>query len=96
MDIRNAFNLGDRSNFCEELRTTSGDLAPALPLVKAFYGRSSPLYSACPGDTEVHFEVLEFATGMRQWDPLGGALYTLAHQQALRATALAFPDCAFF
>ena len=31
----------------------------------------------------------------RQRDPLGGVLFTLGHQQALRATAAAFPDCAF-
>ena len=38
---------------------------------------------------------LESATGTRQGDPLGGVLFALGHQQALRATAAAFPDCAF-
>ena len=38
---------------------------------------------------------LESATGTRQGDPSGGVLFALGHQQALRATAAAFPDCAF-
>ena len=45
-------------------------------------------------DTGGHFEELVSATGTRQEDPIGGALFALAHQQALRATALAFPFAA--
>ena len=38
---------------------------------------------------------IEFATRTRQGHPLGGVLFALGHQQALRATAAAFPDCLF-
>ena len=38
---------------------------------------------------------LESATGTRQGDPLGGVLFAIGHQRALRATAVAFPECAF-
>ena len=46
------------------------------------------------GCEEVVVEI-ESATGTRQGDPLGGVLFALGHQQALRATAATFPDCAF-
>ena len=49
---------------------------------------------AAGGCEEVVMEI-ESATGTRQWDPLGSVLFALGHQQALRATAAAFPDCAF-
>ena len=38
VDIRNAFNSVDRSAFFEELRRAGGDLALALPFVRAFHG----------------------------------------------------------
>ena len=47
------------------------------------------------GDFEEVMVELESATGTRQGDPLGRVLFALGHQRALRATAAAFPDCAF-
>ena len=38
---------------------------------------------------------LESATGTRQGNPLGGVVFALGYQHALRATVVAFPDCAF-
>ena len=46
------------------------------------------------GCEEVVVEI-DSATGTRQGDPLGGALFALDHQQALRASAATFQDCAF-
>ena len=82
------------------VRTFYGESTPLFfsssqPGVECADGVEGEMWGDTGGVFEGGMVELESATGTRQGDPLGGVLFALGHQQALRATAAAFPDCAF-
>ncbi|KAL2643240.1 hypothetical protein R1flu_010827 [Riccia fluitans] len=93
-DIRNAFNtISQEALFCE-LRVATGSLDQLFPFVHSFYARRSPLYfSHCSCEDEV--SLLSSESGTCQGDPLGGALFALAHLHALRIVASKHSLCLF-
>jgi hypothetical protein len=71
-----------------------GDIIQLIPFVRAFYAFESPMFYNhynCEGEVTV----IPFAMGTYQGDPLGGALFVLAHFKALRSTTSYFPFCLF-
>ena len=78
VDIANAFNSVERSFIFFELRAAGGEISQLLPFVRAFYSCPISLLHHVHGATPT-VEVLQSSTGTRQGDPLGGALFALAH-----------------
>ncbi|KAL2629302.1 hypothetical protein R1flu_013988 [Riccia fluitans] len=94
VDIQNVFNTVSREALFHELRAATGSLDQFFPFVHFFYARCLPLYfSHCSREDEVSLFSSELGT--RQGDPLGGALFALAHLRALRTMALEHPLCMF-
>ncbi|KAL2649352.1 hypothetical protein R1flu_017480 [Riccia fluitans] len=94
VDIRNAFNTVSWEALFRELRVVMGSLDQLFPFMCSFYARHSPLYfSHCSREDEV--TLFSSESGTRQGDPLGGALFALAHLCALRTTASKHPLCLF-
>ncbi|KAL2635415.1 hypothetical protein R1flu_006894 [Riccia fluitans] len=94
VDIRNAFNIVSREAFFRELRAATDSIDQLFPFVRSFYARRSPLYfSHCSREDEV--TLFSSESGTRQGDPLGGALFALAHLCALRTMASEHPLCLF-
>ncbi|KAL2633222.1 hypothetical protein R1flu_004701 [Riccia fluitans] len=94
VDIRKAFNTVSREEFFRELCATIGFLDQLFPFVSSFYAHHSSLYlSHCSRGDEVSH--LSSKSGIHQGDPLGGALFTLAHLHALRTMASEHPLCLF-
>ncbi|KAL2608123.1 hypothetical protein R1flu_026696 [Riccia fluitans] len=90
VDIQNAFNTVSREALFLELCTAIGSLYQLFPFVRSFYAHHLPLYfSHCPGEDEV--TVLSSESGIHQGDPLGGALFALAHLRAFRTVASEHP-----
>jgi hypothetical protein len=74
----NAFNLVSRGVIFQELHVVSGDIIQLIPFVHAFYALECPLfYNHHNYDSNVM--VIPFTIGTCQSDPLGRALFTLAH-----------------
>ncbi len=61
-----------------------------IPFIRAFYAIESLLfYNQCNREGDVTF--IHYAMGIHQGDPLGRALYALAHFRALCSTTNHFP-----
>jgi hypothetical protein len=78
LDILNAFNLVLRRVIFQEFHATGRDIIWFIPFVHAFYAFESLLFYShhnYGGDVRV----IPFAMGIRQGDPLGGALFALIH-----------------
>ncbi|KAL2612956.1 hypothetical protein R1flu_024648 [Riccia fluitans] len=94
VDIQNAFNIVSREALFCELCAATGSLDQLFPFVHYFYSRHSPLYfSHCSREDEVTLFSSESST--RHGDPLGGALFALAHLRALRTMASEHSLCLF-
>ncbi|KAL2651157.1 hypothetical protein R1flu_019285 [Riccia fluitans] len=90
VDIQNEFNTISREALFCELRVAIGSLDQLFPFVRSFYVRHLPLYfSHCSWKDEV--SLLSSKTSIRQGDPLGGALFTLAHLLGLMTMASEHP-----
>ncbi len=66
----------------QEFHVRGGDIIQIIPFVCAFYAFESPLFynhHNCEGVVEV----IPYAMGLHQGDPLGGALFALTHLRAL-------------
>jgi hypothetical protein len=88
--MENAFNLVSKGVIFQELHVVGGDIIQLIPFVRALYAFEPPLfYSHRNYDGNVM--VIPFAIGTCQSDPLGGALFTLAHFRALHSTTNHFP-----
>ena len=90
MDLANAFNTVDRSLVFEALREAGPAMRLLLPYVRMQYGQPGHLWYK-DGPRSVH--LIRSCTGTRQGDPLAGALFALAHLQALKAVRAAHPEC---
>jgi hypothetical protein len=65
-----------------------------IPFVCAFYAFESPMfYSHC--NHEGNVTIIPFVMGTHQGDPLGGALFALAHFKALHSIINHFFSCLF-
>ncbi|KAL2634830.1 hypothetical protein R1flu_006309 [Riccia fluitans] len=94
VDIQNAFNTISREALFHELRATTSSLDQLFPFVHSFYACRSPLYFSHRSH-EDEVSLLSSESGTHQGDPLGGALFALAHLRALRTTASEHPLCLF-
>ncbi|KAL2649469.1 hypothetical protein R1flu_017597 [Riccia fluitans] len=94
VDIQNAFNTISQEALFHELRVATGSLDQLFPFVCFFYACPSPLYfSHCSLEDEV--TLFSSESDICQGDPLGGALFALAHLRVLRTTASEHPLCLF-
>jgi hypothetical protein len=78
----------------QELRAACWDIIQFILFVHAFYAFESPLFYShynCEGDVII----IPFVMGIHQSDPLGEALFTLAHFRALHSTTNHFPSYLF-
>jgi hypothetical protein len=87
-------NLVSRGIIFQELRVASGEIIQFIPFVCAFYAFESFLfYNHCNHEGDV--TIISFTMGICQCDPLGGALFALAHFKALHFIVSYFPSCLF-
>ncbi|KAL2612370.1 hypothetical protein R1flu_024062 [Riccia fluitans] len=94
VDIQNAFNTISHEALFRELCVATGSLDQLFPFVHSFSARRLPLkFSHCSHEDEV--SLFSSESGTCQGDPLGGALFALAHLCALRTMALEHPLCLF-
>ncbi|KAL2610235.1 hypothetical protein R1flu_028808 [Riccia fluitans] len=94
VDVKNEFNTVSREALFCELRVATCSLDQLFSFVRSFYAcRSSLYFSHCSREDEVSLFSSESST--RQGDPLGGALFALAHLCALRTVASKHPLCLF-
>jgi len=81
---RKCFNSVSKKVIFQKLRATCGDIVQLIPFVHAFYAFKSPLFynhHNHEGDVIVIHTAMETYHG----DPLGGALFTLAHFKVLHS-----------
>jgi len=89
-----AFNLMSKRGILQKVYTTSGDIIQFIPFVLTLYAFESPLfYNHHSRDNDV--TVIPSAMGTHQGDPLGRALFVLAHLKTLRSTTSHFPSYLF-
>ncbi|KAL2653691.1 hypothetical protein R1flu_021819 [Riccia fluitans] len=94
VDIQNAFNTVFWEALFHEPCAATGSLDQLFPFVRSFYAHRLPLFfSHCFREDEV--SLLSSESSTRQEDPLGGALFALAHLRALRIVASEHPLCLF-
>jgi hypothetical protein len=92
LDVANAINSVSRKVIFQKLRVIGGDIIQFIHFVHAFYAFESPLfYNHCNREGDV--TIIPFAMETRQGDPLGRALFVLAHFRVLHSTANHFPSC---
>ncbi|KAL2631235.1 hypothetical protein R1flu_015921 [Riccia fluitans] len=94
VDIWNAFNIVSWEALFSELRAAIGSLDQLFHFMRFFYVRHLLLYFShyfC----EDEVSLLSSESGTYQGDPLGGALFALAHLCALRTMASEHPLCLF-
>jgi hypothetical protein len=90
----NAFNLMSKRVIFQKNCTTCGYVMKFILFVHAFYVFESLLFynhHNCEGNVIV----IPFAMEICKSDPLGKALFTLAHFRALCFTTSHFPSCPF-
>jgi hypothetical protein len=77
-----------------KLHAIGEDIIQFIPFVRAFYAFESPLFCnhrSHEGDVII----IPFAMGTHQGDPLGRALFLLAHFKVLCSIVIHFPSCLF-
>lgn len=89
-----AFNVVSRCVVIEELWDAGGELPSLIPFVYRFYCTAALLFYLD------HLSIGSFMTIMsksdtHQGDPIGGALFAMAHLRAIRALSTTFPGCMF-
>jgi len=92
--MTNAFNLVSRGIIFQELHVVSGNIMQLIPFVPTSYAFEFPLFYSHGnhvGDVLVIFSTM----GTHEGDPLGRALFALAHFRALRFTTNHFLSCLF-
>jgi hypothetical protein len=92
--MANAFILMLRGVIFQKLCATSRDIIQFIPFVHTFYAFESPLFNN-HHNHEGDVIVIPSTMGIYQGDPLGGALFTLAHFSTLRSITNCFPSCVF-
>jgi hypothetical protein len=78
-----------RGVISQKLHVVSEDIIQFIPFVRAFYAFESPLFynhRNCEGE----IIMIPSTMGTYQGDPLGGALFVLAHFRALHFIASCF------
>lgn len=98
VDVAIVFNFVSRVAVFRELQHAGEPLPQLILFVYCFYSGIPPLfYRACGDDRGL--QLLASASDTRERDPLEGALFALAHFQALHARAFYLPghvlDAAF-
>jgi hypothetical protein len=83
LDLENAFNTISRRSFLAELYKNP-DLHLTIPLVDMIYSRDSTVSYFDPNDALLLHGTVHFRTGVRQGDPLGPLLFSLAISTPLR------------
>jgi len=78
----------------EELCATNGGIIQIIPFVCTFYAFEFPLFYN-HYNREGDVIVIPYAMGPHQGDPLGRALFILAHLKALHYIVSCFPSCLF-
>jgi len=94
LDVAKRLYLVWRRVIFQKLRVASGNIIQLIPFVHAFYAFESPMFYShhnCESDVIV----IPSAMGTHQGDPLGRALFTLAHFKALHSTINYFLSCLF-
>ncbi len=92
--MANAFNSLSRRVIFQKFRVASGDIIHIIPFVRAIYAFESSLFYNhlnCEGNVTI----IPFAMGTYQGDPLGRALFVLAHFRALCSTTDYLSSCLF-
>jgi hypothetical protein len=84
--MANTFNLVSGGVIFQEPRATGGNIMQLIPFVRACYAFEFPLFHN-HRNHEDDVTIIPFVMGTRQGDPLGGALFTLAHFRALHSIA---------
>jgi hypothetical protein len=85
LDVAKAFNLVFKRVVFQKLHVTSGDIIQFIPFVHVFYAFESHMfYSRHNRESDV--TIIPSTMGIRQSDPLKGALFVLAHFRALHFT----------
>ncbi len=92
--MANAFNSMSKGVIFEKLCVTCGDIIQFIPLVRAFYAFEFPLFYS-HHNCESNVTIIPFTMGIRQGDPLGRALFTLAHFKTLCFIVNHFPSYLF-
>jgi hypothetical protein len=94
LDMANTFNSMSRRVIFQELCAASKDIIQLIPFVHAFYAFKSILfYNHYNHEGDV--TIIPSTMGTCQSDPLGGALFALAHFRVLCSTTSHFPSCLF-
>ncbi len=94
LDVANVFNSVSRGVIFQKLRVASGDIIHIIPYVRAIYAFESSLFYNHPNH-EGNVTIIPFAMGTCQGDPLGRALFVLAHFRALCSITDCFSSCLF-
>jgi hypothetical protein len=85
-----AFNLMLKRVIFQKVYVTSWDIIQLIPFVLTLYTFEYPLfYNHRNRDGDV--TIIPSTMGTHQGDPLGGALFALAHLKTLRSTTSHFP-----
>jgi hypothetical protein len=92
--MANAFNLVTRGVIFQELCVARRNIMQLIPFIHAFYAFEFFLFY-CHRNHEGDVIVIPSAMGTFQGDPLGGALFGLAHFRALYSTTNHFPSHLF-
>jgi len=75
--VKNAFNTVSRSHVIKEVFARP-EISMLRGIVKAFYGAPTPLLTKNAAGIYSAENIIESGNGVRQGDPLGSALFTLA------------------
>jgi hypothetical protein len=76
----------------QELCATRGDITQLVPWIRAFYACESPMFYS-HHNHEGNVTIIPCIMEAHQSDPLGGALFALAHFKALHSIANHFFSC---
>jgi hypothetical protein len=98
LDVAKAFNLVLKGIIFQRFYAIGGNIIQFIPFVCAFvcafYAFEFPLFYI-HHNHEGNVIIIPFAMGILQGDPLGWALFTLAHLKGLRSIINCFPSYIF-
>jgi hypothetical protein len=78
----------------QELRVAGGNIIQFIPFICAFYAFEYPMFYSHHNHEGIII-MIPFAMQTHEGDPLGGALFTLAHFKGLCFTINHFLSCLF-